>query len=125
MIWRVMPAMIDGSPCSRCGERGWATPLERPPAAGNEGHDERDGALAVPPALPRSPEAESASRRALPHRRGRLPEGHARPHREGSGSARPRRDHAPLREVGGVTDGPTGSPLDAPGTPATTCRLLW
>ena len=41
-------------------------------AARHEGHHERDGAVALPPALARSPEAEGAPRRALPHRRRRL-----------------------------------------------------
>src|SRR5271163_3938654 len=35
---------------------------ERSPAAWHEGHDERDGAVAFPPALARSPEAEGAAR---------------------------------------------------------------
>ena len=67
---------------------------ERSASARHEGHDERDGALALPPALARSPEAEGPPRRTLPHRGGRLPQDVARPDREGSGPARPRGDRA-------------------------------
>ena len=56
----------------RRGRRLRSAASERSPAARHEGHDERDGAVAVSPALARSPEAEGAPRRAVPHRGDRL-----------------------------------------------------
>ncbi len=46
------------------------------------GHDERDGALAVPSALTRGPQAKGAARRTRPYRCGRLSQDHARAHRK-------------------------------------------
>ena len=91
---------------------------ERSPASRHEGHDERDGALALPPALAGSAEAEGPTRRALPHRGGRLPQDVARPDREGSRPARPGGDHARLPQVRRAADGAAGPSLDAPGAAA-------
>src|SRR6187551_3032635 len=46
-----------------------SAPSERPASARHEGHHERDGALALPSALARGPQAEGPPRCALPHRR--------------------------------------------------------
>src|SRR4051794_7071747 len=90
-----------------------------------KGHHERDGVVPLPPALARSPEAEGAPQRALPHRRRGLLQGAPRPHREGSRPPRPGGDRARLYQIRRAADGSAGSPLDAPRAPAFAGSRVW
>ena len=58
------------------------------------------------------------ARRALPHRRGRLPQGAPRPHREGPDRRVQEAIALVFFQVRRAADGSAGSPLDAPRAPA-------
>src|SRR5215831_13597359 len=75
---------------------------------GMKGHNERDGAFGLPPALDRGDEAEGPPGRALPHCGRRLCEGRRRLHREGRGSARPGCHRAGVSQVCGASNDSPG-----------------
>src|SRR5437868_9368865 len=64
-----------------------------------EGHDERDGAVAVAATLARGLAPEGAAWRTVLHRGGRLPQSAARSYRDRSGSAGPRGHRSGIPQV--------------------------